>query len=62
MVYMKTSELLHLTGTKNSSWGAVQWEGDAAEHGGAPGGTAEQVSAWGRMLSWPWILLPCTST
>lgn len=23
MVYMKTSELLHLTGTENSSWGAV---------------------------------------
>lgn len=42
----------------------MQWEGDAAEHGGASGGNAEQVPAWGRMLSggfWPRVLLPCTS-
>lgn len=42
----------------------MQWEGDAAQHGGASGGTAEQVRVWGRMLSggsWPRILLPCTS-
>lgn len=42
----------------------MQWEGDAAEHGGACGGTAEQVPARDRMLSggsWPRILLPRTS-